>query len=430
MPAGPSHPTKKLLLVDDEEALVWSLSSRLGKARPSYLVDTAHDGATALEKIQRSGVDLLVADIRMPGMSGIDLIIEARRLRPSLPVVMMTAFKTPDALQLANAAATSFLDKPFEFERFLSVVDAALATKANGFSGAISVQTLPDIVQLYLVSNATGALRIRHGHDDGEIWFRDSRIVHATHSSGLEGEEAFYAIMVWSGGDFSMRVGASPVSETIRNNPTELLMESCRLLDERRYGDGVMTQRSGWTITPPSDPDSLFGDDDAGSEGAPTPALESSSSLSSDGITPPGAQSAPPTQTSPHQPPKENIMNIKDSLAKLNSIDGFIGAALVDGESGMLLGHEGGGSMNLEIAAAGNTEVVKGKRKTMANLGIKDAIEDILISLTKQYHLIRPLRTRPTLFFYVALDRSRANLAMARIALADVEQDLQVLRLP
>jgi hypothetical protein len=191
-----------------------------------------------------------------------------------------------------------------------------------------------------------------------------------------------------------------------------------------------MTQRSGWTITPPSDPDSLFGDDDAGSEGAPTPALESSSSLSSDGITPPGAQSAPPTQTSPHQPPKENIMNIKDSLAKLNSIDGFIGAALVDGESGMLLGHEGGGSMNLEIAAAGNTEVVKGKRKTMANLGIKDAIEDILISLTKQYHLIRPLRTRPTLFFYVALDRSRANLAMARIALADVEQDLQVLRLP
>jgi hypothetical protein len=119
-------------------------------------------------------------------------------------------------------------------------------------------------------------------------------------------------------------------------------------------------------------------------------------------------------------------MNIKDSLAKLNDIDGFVGAALVDSESGMLLGQEGGGGLNLEVAAAGNTEVVRSKRKVMSNLALKDSIEDILISLNKQYHLIRPLRSRPALFFYVALDRSRANLAMARIALADVEKDLQV----
>lgn len=119
-------------------------------------------------------------------------------------------------------------------------------------------------------------------------------------------------------------------------------------------------------------------------------------------------------------------MNIKDSLAKLNQVDGFVGAALVDSESGMLLGQEGGGSLNLEVAAAGNTEVVRSKRKTMQNLGLKENIEDILITLNKQYHLIRPLRSRSTLFFYMALDRNRANLAMARIALADVEKDLQV----
>jgi predicted regulator of Ras-like GTPase activity (Roadblock/LC7/MglB family) len=119
-------------------------------------------------------------------------------------------------------------------------------------------------------------------------------------------------------------------------------------------------------------------------------------------------------------------MNVKESLAKLNQIDGFVGAALVDSESGMLLGQEGGGGMNLEVAAAGNTEVVRSKRKVMNNLGLRDNIEDILITLGKQYHLLRPLRSRSTLFFYVALDRSRANLAMARITLADVEKDLQV----
>ncbi|MBX3229609.1 MAG: hypothetical protein KIT84_04680 [Labilithrix sp.] len=119
-------------------------------------------------------------------------------------------------------------------------------------------------------------------------------------------------------------------------------------------------------------------------------------------------------------------MNIKDSLVGLTSLDGFVGAALVDSESGMLLGQEGGTGLNLEVAAAGNTEVVRAKRKTMNNLNLKDGIEDMLITLGKQYHLIRPLRSRPTLFFYVALDRSRANLAMARIQLADVEKDLQV----
>ncbi|MCA9591585.1 MAG: hypothetical protein KC657_40090 [Myxococcales bacterium] len=119
-------------------------------------------------------------------------------------------------------------------------------------------------------------------------------------------------------------------------------------------------------------------------------------------------------------------MNIKESLAKLNQIDGFVGAALVDSESGMLLGSEGGGGLNLEVAAAGNTEVVRAKRKTMGNLSLKDNIEDILISLGKQYHLIRPLHARPTIFFYVAVDRAKANLAMARITLSDVEKDLQL----
>ncbi len=119
-------------------------------------------------------------------------------------------------------------------------------------------------------------------------------------------------------------------------------------------------------------------------------------------------------------------MNVKDALVKLNQVDGFVGAALVDSESGMLLGQEGGNGLNLEVAAAGNTEVVRAKRKAMTNLNLKDGIEDILITLGRQYHLIRPLRSRNTLFFYVALDRTRANLAMARITLADVEKDLQV----
>ena len=116
--------------------------------------------------------------------------------------------------------------------------------------------------------------------------------------------------------------------------------------------------------------------------------------------------------------------NVRESLAKLVEVDGFIAACLVDSESGMMLGSEGGANFNLEVAAAGNTEVVRAKRKVAKALNLRDDIEDILITLGKQYHLIRPMRTKPTFFFYLAVDRARANLAMARMRVADIEKDI------
>ena len=91
-----------------------------------------------------------------------------------------------------------------------------------------------------------------------------------------------------------------------------------------------------------------------------------------------------------------------------------------------MLGAVGGGTLNLELAAAGNTEVIRAKRKTMKTLNLSDPIEDILITLGRQYHLMRPLSTNDALFIYVALDRSRANLALARHALSAAEKDLVV----
>ena len=88
------------------------------------------------------------------------------------------------------------------------------------------------------------------------------------------------------------------------------------------------------------------------------------------------------------------------------------------------LGMLGGGPINLEVAAAGNTEVVRAKRRVAASLGITDAIEDILITLTRQYHLIRPLESNPVLFLYVIMDRTKANLAMSRHELKAFDERL------
>ncbi|MBP2328591.1 hypothetical protein JOF56_008976 [Kibdelosporangium banguiense] len=112
------------------------------------------------------------------------------------------------------------------------------------------------------------------------------------------------------------------------------------------------------------------------------------------------------------------------------SIAGAVGAALVDYESGMSLGTLGGGDwLDLDVAAAGNTEVVRSKLRVMSTLGLNDGIEDILITLHRQYHLIRllkPAKGTSTLFVYLVLERERANLALARHQLKRIEADLVV----
>lgn len=114
---------------------------------------------------------------------------------------------------------------------------------------------------------------------------------------------------------------------------------------------------------------------------------------------------------------------IKQTMDELLSLDGALCAAVVDSNSGMMLGSAGAG-VDLEVAAAGNTEVVRSKMKVMRALGLNDVIEDILISLGKQYHIIRPSARKEGVFIYYVLDKQRANLAMARRKCQDVDKEM------
>ena len=117
-------------------------------------------------------------------------------------------------------------------------------------------------------------------------------------------------------------------------------------------------------------------------------------------------------------------MNYDKAVSEMLNVDGALAAAVVDFASGMMLAGGGSPAIDLEIAAAGNTEVVSSKMKTMKMLGLNDVIEDILITLGKQYHLIRPLQKHEGLFLYSVLDKSKSNLALARRYLVDVERNL------
>ena len=123
-----------------------------------------------------------------------------------------------------------------------------------------------------------------------------------------------------------------------------------------------------------------------------------------------------------------DYVNIEAALKEAMAIDGALGVSLADWESGTSLGSLGGGKdLDLDVAAAGNTEVIRAKMRTMEALRLDDTIEDILIALHKQYHLIRLLRNSRNeqgLFLVLVLDRQKANLALARRTLKQIETDL------
>ncbi|ACU37687.1 MULTISPECIES: hypothetical protein [Actinosynnema] len=122
-------------------------------------------------------------------------------------------------------------------------------------------------------------------------------------------------------------------------------------------------------------------------------------------------------------------MNIDEALREAMAVEGAVGVSLVDYDSGMTLGQQGGNALlDLEAAGAGNTEVIRAKLRTIASLQLDDTIEDILITLQRQYHIIRPLPEAKgsRLFLYLVLDRTRANLALARHHLRRVDQALIV----
>ncbi|WP_067536850.1 hypothetical protein [Nocardia crassostreae] len=123
------------------------------------------------------------------------------------------------------------------------------------------------------------------------------------------------------------------------------------------------------------------------------------------------------------------MADMEVTLKDMMLLDGAIGAAVVDYGSGMPLGVLGGSkNLDVEVAAAGNTELIRAKLRTIEQLGLNEDIEDVLVTLGGQYHLIRPTRGRRArgLFLYLALDRARGNLALARHRLKDIEEELEV----
>ena len=109
-----------------------------------------------------------------------------------------------------------------------------------------------------------------------------------------------------------------------------------------------------------------------------------------------------------------DMNNIDLALDEMMSINGAIAASVIDWESGMTLGMKSIGNFDIELASAGNSEVVKAKMATMKSLDLHGDIKDMMITLTDQIHIISIVDNHPELCLYIALDSKHANLALTR----------------
>jgi CheY-like chemotaxis protein len=408
---------KTVLIVDDEKLFLASLTEGLVSYANEFQVITANNGKQAIDIIDSRPVDLIVTDLKMPVMDGFQLLVHLMNASFNLPVIVMTAFGTPEIEnQLKDFQAFGYLEKPIDFQKLADKITDGLSETETGNLSGIS---LFSFLQLIQIEQKTCSLRVKSKDREGTLIFSKGELFDAA-SGKLQGEEAAIEIICWEDAEIEIVNIFKKIKQRIQRPLPSILIEA------EQPGDTTVSEN---TLDKPVLLSEIW--QDSPEEFSKVPNIDLQRANHTNLTTEKPNSSA--LQAEKEQNPKNNkediklsmANNVNQSLEELMQIDGAKAVALVDGNSGMPLGTAGGG-VNLDVAAAGNSEVVKAKHKTMANLGIKDKIEDILITLGEQYHLIRPLKDHGHLFFYIVLSRANANLAMARFKLSEIEGKVEV----
>lgn len=223
---------KKVLIVDDEETLTWSMSKSLAKDKDKYEVIVANSGKEALNILKQNNIDLVISDIRMPDINGLDLLVQIKKEYPKTKVIIMTAYGSSDVQKEATRRGSLYyIEKPFEINEIRKVI-IDLIYKKKGFQGRVVGLQLTDVIQMNCLGRLTTALTITRDGEKGVIYLREGEIIHAE-CGDQKGTEAFFYILSWPEGEFVSNVGVTPPLQTIYQSWEHLLIEAMRRNDER-----------------------------------------------------------------------------------------------------------------------------------------------------------------------------------------------------
>ncbi len=219
----------RVLFVDDEEAFANTMATFLSSH--GFEVETAFEAKNAIALAASKNYQIIVTDINMPGMDGIELIRTIREISPDQRIIVFTGFPSHESQEEAyKLGVLNYLVKPFSTERFLELLNKALTVNGEGLFGPVEL-TFEDLIQVYSQQLKSMVLEIQNGEETGRIHFKNGRIIHAETKTN-KGTSAFYEIQSWKVGRFKTEPKVENVTETIDLSVDALILEGARLQDE------------------------------------------------------------------------------------------------------------------------------------------------------------------------------------------------------
>lgn len=222
---------KNVLIVDDEKPFLLSLTDGLAAYAKDFKVVTALDGKEAVKILDSTGVDLVVTDLRMPRMDGFELLAHMSGQYPDIPVIVMTAYGTPEIEErLQDMGTFHYLEKPLEFNVLADMIFDALETSAS--PDRIHGISLAAFLQLLEMEHKTCTLTVQSGGKEGHLYFVKGELMEA--AVGKEkSEDAALDIVTWDNVAIEIQYKCNIKKKNIGLPLAELLMEGFRIKDEK-----------------------------------------------------------------------------------------------------------------------------------------------------------------------------------------------------
>ncbi len=221
---------KKVLIVDDEKSFLLSLQDGLRVHADKFSIVTAENGQEAVALLQKSFFDLLITDLEMPEMNGFELLAWVSRNVPQLPVIVMTAFGTPEIeSRLAEFEALQYLEKPLDLYTLEKAILAGLDNVAKSYIRGISPAIF---LQLLHLEKKSCSLKIKSPQQVGYLYLLDGNLIDAE-CGALKGEDAAYQIVYWEKTEIEMEDFCQRQEATIKGSLESILLNASHQKDEQ-----------------------------------------------------------------------------------------------------------------------------------------------------------------------------------------------------
>jgi len=222
---------KHVLIVDDEKPFLMSVRDGLAHHGEQFQLHLAFNGQEAVKVLQQQPVDLIVTDLKMPVMDGFQLLAYLSGNFPAIPVIVMTAFGTPEIeARIKHFRAFHYLEKPLDLEALAGAIDQAISTGSRSFIRGITLATFLQLVQM---EKKTCTLKIKSGGEVGQLFILRGEMMDAETASA-KGEKAAYQIVCWPDPEIEMDGVCRRREKAIQASIEHILLEAFRIEDERR----------------------------------------------------------------------------------------------------------------------------------------------------------------------------------------------------